>query len=126
MTDKRHLYLAYLGCAALFAAAALIWPDTAFAQSSAAAGRVQSRLLIVGSDVGTVMRNVIWGGAVIAAIVAIGAMVMGKIDVKKFITIGVACILLGVVGGIVTIFTGDSASVENFDDGGSLGDNFGG
>ena len=112
-TVNWHSLLLIAGLAMLV----LVVAEPAHAQDAAAA--VQTRLLSVGSSVARVVRNVIWAGAIIAALFTFGMFLAGKIEVKRMILIGLACVLVGVVGSLVTVFaggtTGQGQNLAGFD-----------
>jgi len=80
--------------------------DPAFAGGCGAFSTFQERITSRTSDAAGVMRTILFAMAVISLLVGAAPMLWGQVKVKWMITALCACVVFGVIGSLVTAFTG--------------------
>jgi len=82
--------------------------DPAYAGGGGAFSTFQSRITDRTSDAAGVMRTVLFAMAVVSLLVGAAPMLWGQVKVKWMITALCACVVFGVIGSLVTAFTGEA------------------
>lgn len=97
-----------LPAVALVAAFGFISVEPAYA--SDAFTTFQGRITDRSRDAAGVMRTILFAAAVLSLLVGAAPMLWGQVKVKWMITALCACVVFGVIGSLVSAFTGDRSS----------------
>lgn len=101
--------------ALLFGAFWMLLQDPAFAAGDAF-GTFKSRITDRTADAAGVIRSILFAAAVVSLLVGVAPMLWGQVKVKWMVTALCACVIFGVIGSLVSAFTGDDSGTRTMGD----------